>query len=238
MANIHARRIRGNLAYYDTHLKRLVDAVGPDVQKYELLPHVLNATATDPSGWTTTVVEVGAGTTEFDVNNAAGRVGTITTAANENDGGSYQLLGESFELTADQDVYAGVCLQINDADQTDLLFGLCITDTALLGGMTDGVYIESLDASASISVVTEKNSTETQTDSVGTITDATDITLELYYSGADSNVEFFVDGSSVGTHTTNIPNDEALRLSIEFLTGEAVANTCNVQWLRAIQIGR
>jgi len=236
MASVHSRRIRGALAFYDTHRMRLVDAIGQDVFKYELLAPDLNADATDPTGWTSTVVEAGSGNTEFSPNNTAGRVGTITCAANENDGGSYQLLGENFELTSDQDLYVGAKLQINDADQTDLFFGLAVTDTALLGGVTDGVYFESVDGAATISTVTEKDSTETQNDSAGTITDATDVLLELYFNG--SSVYFFIDGSQVNVHTANIPDDEALRVSLEFLTGEAVANTCNVAWLRAIQIGR
>jgi hypothetical protein len=217
---------------------RLVDAVGSSVYKYELRPDILGAKTTDPRGWTTTVVEAGSGTTEWDVNNTAGRVGTITCAANENDGGSYQLLGENIELTSDQDVYVGAKLKINDVDQTDLFFGLAVTDTALLGGVADAVYFESVDGSASISTVTEKDSTETQNDSAGTLADDTDILLEFYFDGSSSSVYFFIDGSLVNTHTANIPDDEALRLTIEFLTGEATANTCDVQFMRVIQIGR
>jgi len=51
-------------------------------------------------------------------------------------------------------------------------------------------------------------------------------------------VYFYIDGTLVNTHTANIPDDENLTLSLAFLTGEATANTCNVKWLRAIQIGR
>ena len=237
MAVIHSRYIRGNLAFYQNHRMRLVDALGEDVYKYELTTPTLNATTVDPSGWTTTVVEAGTGTTEFDANNTAGRVGTITCAADENDGGQYQLLGEGFEFTSDQDIYAGIEFQGNDVDQTAILFGLCITDTTLLGGMTDGVYWESLDGSATTSTVTEKDSTETQTDSVSTLTDATDQVWEIYFDG--SSVYFFADGTQSSTiHTANIPDDEALTLSLAVLTGEATANTVNVKWLRAIQIGR
>ena len=240
MAQLHSRYVRGALAYYEGHRQRLVDAVGSDVYKYELRPDILGATTTDPRGWTSTVVEAGSGTTEWDANNTAGRVGTITCAANENDGGSYQLLGENIELTSDQDVYVGAKLQINDVDQTDLFFGLAVTDTALLGGVADAVYFESVDGSAAISTVTEKDSTETQNDSAGTLVDATDILLEFYYDGGapTPKVYFYIDGTLVNTHSANIPDDEALRLTIEFLTGEATANTCNVQFMRVIQIGR
>ena len=238
MATVRSRYVNGQLAFYEGHRMRLVDAVGSSVYKYELRPDILGATTTDPRGWTTTVVEAGSGTTEWDVNNTAGRVGTITCAANEDDGGSYQLLGENIELTSDQDVYVGAKLKINDVDQTDLFFGLAVTDTALLGGVADAVYFESVDGSASISTVTEKDSTETQNDSAGTLADDTDILLEFYFDGSSSSVYFFIDGSLVNTHTANIPDDEALRLTIEFLTGEATANTCDVQFMRVIQIGR
>jgi hypothetical protein len=238
LAQVHSQHINGQLAFYEGHRKRLVDAVGSSVFKYELVSDTLGATTTDPRGWTSTVVEAGSGTTEWVANDTAGRVGTITCAANENDGGSYQLLGENIELTSDQHVYVGAKLKINDADQTDLFFGLAVTDTALLGGVADAVYFESVDGSASISTVTEKDSTETQNDSQGTLADDTDILLELYFDGDSSTVYFFIDGSEVSAHTANIPTDEALRLSIEFLTGEATANTCDVQFMRVIQIGR
>jgi len=237
MAQLHSRYVRGALVYWEGHRKRIVAAIGKDVWGYELLPHVLNADGTDPTGFTSTVVEAGGGgNTEFSPNDTAGRVGTITADNADNDGGSYQLLGSNIELTSDQDFYFGCEFQVNDADQTDFLFGIAVTDTALLAAVADAVYFESLDGGAGISTVTEKNSTETQNDSAGTLVDATDIILEFYFNG--TNVEFFIDGVSVNTHTANIPDDVNLRLSLEFLTGEAIANTCNFKWCRVFQIGR
>lgn len=237
MGQVHSRYVNGSLVFWKDHRMRLVDAIG-DVLKYELTPEVLNATTVDPSGWTSTVVEVGTGTTEFDVDNVAGSVGKITAAANEDDGGSYQLLGAQFELTSDQHLYFGIRLQGLDVDQSDFLVGLAVTDTALLGGVADGVYFESVDGSASVSAVTEKSGSETQSDSLGTLVDATDMFLEFYFDGDASTVYFFIDGALVATHTATIPNDVTLRLSIEFLTGEAVANTLSIGECRVIQIGR
>lgn len=234
--SVHSEHRNGALVFYEGHRHRIVDAVGKNVIKYDLQPWALNATTVDPSGFTATVVEAGAGATEFDANNTAGRVGTITAAANEDDGGQYQMLGEITELTSDQVVYFRAVVQLNDATQSDLLVGLCITDTTLLGGMTDGVYFEKLDGSLSVSCVTEQDSSETQTDSVGTMADDTDIDLEIYFDG--SSVYFYVDGSAVAIHTANIPDDEALTLSLAFLTGEAVANTCNIKEVKLVQIGR
>jgi len=110
-----------------------------------------------------------------------------------------------------------------------------ITDTALLGGMTDGIYFRKVDASASIAAVTEKNSTETEAAEVGTLVANTTIILEFYFDGA--TVYFFVNGVQVAAHTANIPDDEALTPSIEFLTGEAVAHRMKVAWGRAFAIG-
>lgn len=238
MANLHSRRIRGNLVYWDTHRKRLVDAIGPDVIKYELQPGHMGGSAGDsPAGWTETVVEAGAGTSEFIGTTTAGAIGDVITAANENDGWSGQLSGECFELTSDQDLYCGIQWQLNDVTQTDLFFGLAIVDTAILGGVTDRIGFESLDGSTDLKVAVEKDSTETLSASLATLADATDIFTEFYWDG--SGVECFVDGASVlDAVTTNLPNDEALRLSLEVLTGEAVAQTMIVKQMRCIQIGR
>ena len=238
MANLHSRRIRGNLAYYDTHRKRLIDAVGPDVIKYDLQPgHLVGLAGAAPPGWTETVVEVGAGTSDFTGTATAGFIGNVVTAANENDGWSGQLSGSSFELTSDQDTYFGCEFQINDVTQVDFFMGLAVTDTAILGGVDDRMGFQSLDASTDLNFMLEKSTTETLTASLATLADATNVFVEFYWDG--SGVEVFVDGSSVATPAvTNIPDDVALRLSLEVLTGEAVAQTMKIRQMRIIQIGR
>ena len=235
----NSRYIRGALAFFGTHRKRLLNAIGENVVSYieDFVNLPVDDTTGDPLAWTTTVVEAGSGTTTFASTDASGGKAIITTAGNEDDGGNYQLNGESFETTSDQDLYFGTKLAINDADNTDIIVGLAVTDTTLLGGLADGIYFESVDGSASISTVTEASSTETQNDSAGTLVDATEIELEFYYDGTAGNVEFYIDGTLVNTHTTNIPSTQ-MRVSLHFLTGEATANTCTIDWIRCIQIGR
>ena len=104
-ASLHSRFISGALAYYQTHRMRLIDAIGENVTKYILTPEKLGPDATDPRDFTTTVVEVGAGTTEFSAGNDEHGTGVITPAANENDGGNYQLLGERFKFTTSNIVH-------------------------------------------------------------------------------------------------------------------------------------
>ena len=240
MAQIHSRYEAGALVFWEGHRHRIIDAIGSQVIKWRHEDHLQDfaiGTGTQPTGWTTTLVEGGGGESDWLVSDTAGILSRITTDNFDNDGVSAQLIGENFELTSDQAfVYAGIQFDINDADQTDILFGLAVTDTALLAAVADAVYMESLDASASVSTVTEKGNSETQTDAVGTILDATTHFMEFYFDG--TSVYFYFDGVQTGTiHTANIPDTEALRLSLEFLTGETTANTLDIRQLRVIQVG-
>ena len=236
MPQVHARRVSGNLAYWSTHQKRILDGIGEGVVKYitDFTSFPVDDTTGDPTEYTTTVVEAGTGVTTIAQTDASGGQVLITTAAGENDGGSYQLLGESFK-TSGNELYFGTKIASNEATQSDFLIGLSVTDTALLGGTANGVYFECVDGGTGISAVTESGSTETQTDSLATFADDTFVELEFYYNG--SNVEFFINGSSVATHTANIPSTE-MRVSFEFLTGSAVAKTMTIDWIRCIQFCR
>ena len=238
MADLHSRRIRGNQAFWDGHRKRLIHAIGPDVIQYDLQPgHLVGLAGAAPPGWTETVVEVGTGTSDFIGTATAGYVGNIVTAANDNDGWSGQLSGSSFELTADQDLYFGCEFEINDVTQSDFFMGLAVTDTAILGGVADRIGFQSLDAAATMTFMLEKSTVETLSASLLTLVDATLAYVEFYWDG--TGIEVFVNGASAATPVvTNLPNDVALRLSLEFLTGEAVAQTMKIRQGRVIQIGR
>lgn len=240
MADVIGQRVSGNLVYIDrgAHMRRVIDAIGPDVIKYLNDFVGGHAHTTDGLlGWVITLVEAGAGESTVTIPDVVGGALLLTTDAADNDGINLQLDGESYELTTDQKLtYFGIRLRSGEATQSDFLVGLCITDTDLLGGMTDGVYFRKVDASTSVSVVTAKDSSETETTGVLTFAADTDYTLEFFFDG--SSVEFFVDGVSVARHTLTIPDDEALTPSIHFLSGNAAVETMQIDWIRAIQIGR
>jgi len=235
---LRARNLRGNLLFYNTNPLAIVDAWGPDVIKYhEDFTHI--AVASDAlTNWTVTLVEAGAGDTTVTRPDASGGTLLITTDANEDDGANLQLTtGESWGFAAtDFGTYFGIRFKSGEATQSDILVGLCITDTTLLGGMTDGVYFEKLDGGTGISFVTEKNSNETQTDSLGTFVADTWTTLEFF--GTGPSIRALINGIVVATHIANIPDDELLTPSIHFLTGNAAAETMTIDWIRAIGIGR
>jgi hypothetical protein len=238
MADVIGQRIAGNLVYIDksAHLKRVVGAVGPDV--IEFFDDFTRSTLTGadaPLGATVTLVEGGAGETTIAHADAAGGQLLITTDAADNDGANIQWSPEAFKLASFNYFYFGTRLKVSDATQSDLFVGLAVTDTDLLGGVTDSIGFRKVDAATTLSVLVEKDSTETTAPAAATI-GTSFITLELVHDG--STLEAFVDGASVGTvATTNLPDDEELRPSIHFLAGEAVAKTLHVDWIRVVQIG-
>lgn len=238
MGALHSRYVQGNLLYWDTHQKRLVDAIGVDTIRFvDCFTEGGVATADNLLGWTTTLVEGGAGETTVAYTDVSGGALLISADAADNDGANLQRKGEAFGFAATNYVtYFGCRIKISEATQSDILVGLCITDTDLLGGMTDGVYFRKVDASTAMSFVTEKDSTETEATTVLTVAADTYYILEFYWDG--TSIEAFVDGVSVATHTTDIPDDELLTPSIHFLAGTTGGMTATVDWVRAIQVGR
>lgn len=225
---VHARTLYGNTLLWDTHQRRIVHAWGPNVRKVSLGPHYIFASADNLAGWTTTLVEAGASETTVAASAAVnGGALLITTDAAENDGANIQMQGEAFQPAASTSIHLRCKVQISDATQSDLLIGLCITDTDLLGGMTDGIYFRKPDGSTTLSAVLEQDSTET-TATAHTVAADTDMLLEIWVDGV--TVTFFVNGTELtALAQTNVPDDELLTPSIHFLTGEAVAKTCTIK---------
>ena len=242
MSDTIGDRYGGNLIYLDrdVHRRRLVDAIGPNVIKYhEQFVNPALVAADAPLGWTITLVEQGAG--ESTITKPAGfDAGLLfTTDANENDGINAQLDGQAFKLTPGCiGLHFYARLEASEATQLDFFIGLAVENTNLLGGVTDGIYFEKLDGGTGISAVSEKDSTETQTDNVGTLVAAQEVELEFYYDGLNGSIEYFVDGVPVAKHVTNIVDDEALTPSLQVLAGDANARTLRLAEIRVTQVGR
>jgi hypothetical protein len=238
--DVIGQRLAGAIVYTDRSMRRRIyDAIGGNVIKFSdrFLKPLLTA-ADSPLDWNVTLVEAGAG--ESTITKPDGVDGGLlfTTDAAEDDGIEIQLKGEAFKVNTNcQALYFYARLQASVNTQIDWLVGLCITDTTLLGGMSDGIYFEKLDGNTTMSCTTEKNTNETQTDSIGTFAAATDVELEFFYDKNTGAVEFYVNGTLVATHTTNIVDDEDLTPSLQVLTGEAVSHTLTLKEMRVVQIG-
>jgi hypothetical protein len=191
--------IRGALVYRShEYPHRLYDAFGENVTKYitEFQSLPADDSTTDPTEFVVTMVEIGAGVSTAVIGDVAGGALVMTSAGDENDGVSMQLgnanTGEWVDLSGPTVCYFCVTFQVNDADQTDVLLadqtdvllGVAVTDSALLGGVTDGLYFRSVDETGVLNFVLEKDSVESTTAAV-TLTDAADVTAEWYYDGAN-----------------------------------------------------
>lgn len=231
--------INGALAFYDTYAQRLVDAWGNNVHKYlnDFVNLPVDDTTGDPTEFTTTVVELGTGdSTVYLKDDAQTGWLRINAAANENDGAQIVLKGESWKLTSGDKLYFNTRILIDEATQSDALIGLVIGgNTTLLGGMTDGIYFRTVDGSAALTFVTEKDSTETST-AAATLSAATTYYLTFVCDGT-STVHGYVNGTLVGSHTTNIPDDEALTVGIAYLNGAAQSSKgLEVDYVKVIGI--
>jgi hypothetical protein len=97
--------------------------------------------------------------------------------------------------------------------------------------VTDGVFFIKADGSTSVSLRVEKNNTATATTGVATLANDTFITLGFYYDGG-SSIQYSVNGTVTGTSvTTNLPDDEALTVTLALQNGEAAAKTMTVDYV-------
>ena len=153
----------------------------------------------------------------------AGGVITMTSAATTDDDGSSIQGNEIFALASGRDIWFRANIQSSNADDMDLCAGLTVnfaTNPEAMLTAADRIVFQINDGDGSILCKTEKNGTETSTDSGVDAADATNVELAFHVVGT-SYVEFFVDGSLVATHTTNLPDDEELTVGVMQLSGSA-----------------
>jgi len=84
----------------------------------------------------------------------------------------------------------------------------------------DRIVFQVNDGNASILCKTEKDGTETSTDSLVDLEDNTYVVLGFAATGTGS-VQFFINGKLVATHLTDIPDDENLALAAMSVSGSA-----------------
>jgi hypothetical protein len=168
----------------------------------------------------------------------------LQTNTTENDDAELQLLGESFKYISGKRLWCAARLAVSDADDMEAAFGLVITDTDIIGGVTDGLHFRKTETGTDFTFVVEKDSTETTQACGLTLTDGDFVVLGFYVDPL-GNIFMFAEhdtiaGSAVlhtGTNVanTNAPDNEELRLSFACETGGAAAKTLDVDWVVAAQ---
>jgi hypothetical protein len=219
----------------DPNTWRWFDVWGLNAVRWELdMVTLAQDASANPAGYTTT--EAGTNTIALQASTDQGTL-LITTGGTENNGLQIQPLGEAFSFAGRYPAYFGIKFQNNDVDQSDILAGLTITDTSAIVAVSDGIYFRTVDESAVLNFVLEKDSVESTT-AAATLVDATWITAEFYYDGEDT-ITAYIDGTevaSIARTDASFPNDEHLTPIIAILTGETAAQTLTIQWARAFQI--
>ena len=114
-----------------------------------------------------TVVKDTGATVGIVADTVGGELALTSTATTDNDGASIQG-NEIFAVAASKEIYFSTRIQCNDADQTDICAGLTVnfaTNPEAMLTAADRIVFQVDDGNASILCKTEKNGTETSTDS-------------------------------------------------------------------------
>ena len=236
MTNIGFTTFHNHLLIRDDVLTwRWYDVYGPNCVKWvlDMITLAQDASA-NPAGYTTT--EAGTNTVPLEQSTDQGTL-LFTTGGTENNGIQIQPLGEAFSFASQYPAYFGIKFQNNDVDQSDILVGLAITDTSAIVAVSDGIYFRTVDESAILNFVLEKNNVESSS-AAATLADDTWITAEFFYDGADT-ITAYIDGievAAIARTDASFPNDEHLTPIVAILTGETAAQTLTVQWARSFQI--
>lgn len=196
--------------------------------------------------WTITTTEAGAGDATEVITPGPHGVLLITNDAADNDMDQFQWTVETFKFVIGKKLSFKIRWKVSDATQSDVLFGLCITDTSLIASApTDGVYFRKDDGDTLLDFVVAKNSTaSTLTGVLGTATAIADDTwyvTEFYYDGGAvaasvgvdaGRISAFMNGVRVGSlPLTNLVDDEDLAISFALMNGEAVAKTMSIDYI-------
>ena len=154
----------------------------------------------------------------------------VSTDDADNDLINMQLNGESFQLATNKKTIFEVRMHIEDVDVVDWFVGLAITDTSVQAACTDRLGFACEDNTGDIDAISEKDSAQTTTDTTKDLVDSTFVILRFEAIGTDL-VRFYVDGSLVATHTTNIPADEALTPTICIRNAHASIQTMTLDYI-------
>jgi len=188
------------------------------------------------SDWT--VVKDSGASAAIGADAESGTLVLSSAATTDNDGASVQG-NEIFRVDSGRDIWFETKCWITDAegDNMDLCVGLTVnfaTNPEAMLTAADRIVFQINDGGSRILAITEKNGTETSTDT-GLDAKAFSQTLGFHVKGTGS-VEFFVNRAKVATHTTNIPDDENLAVAAMQLSGSATGTkSANIDYLLASQ---
>jgi hypothetical protein len=127
------------------------------------------------------------------VADADGGVLTVTTNDADNDNVFFESQGESWKFEAGKKLWMKFRFKIEDADDSDVIFGLHTTDTNPLStAPTQRAYFVLAEGAATVTFNVDNNTTDASSSTVATLSDDTYVTLGAYYDGA-GNIELYAN---------------------------------------------
>ncbi len=186
--------------------------------------------------YTITTTEGGAGDATEALTDETGGVLLITNDALDDDSDALQIKSEGFQLVSGRPLWLEGRFKISDATQSDFFFGLCVTDTTLIDGVQDSVCFTKTDAATALVCHCDKDNTDTTKTLANVMADATWVRLGITVPAGGGEVRYWVNGVQVFTSTTNIPNNELMRISFEIQNGEGAAKTLSADYIWALQM--
>ncbi len=164
--------------------------------------------------------------------------GTVDADSRNLQHGDGTNVSEIWKLQTGKRLACAAKLKLSDATDAACLFGLAITDTSAIAGATDGLYFRKADASTSLLLVSEKNSTESTVE-VATMADDTFVEVAFSYDGVLTITAHVKLSTGVwqkkGSITDVLPNDEELAITLAVTNGATGAETFEIDYMDVVQ---
>ena len=179
--------------------------------------------------WTLTTTENGSGDASEALADEVYGIISISLDNSLNDADGFQLGAESFKPTAGKNIYFETKLKMSDATDTDILFGLVVTDTSP-EAHANGIVFEKDDADTQWDFKTTASSVTSSESNIATAQTTNYVTLGFRVIGT-SHVEYWVDDIYQGVLTSSIPSTD-LRPTMYYLNGtEGDSEILNIDYI-------
>ena len=183
--------------------------------------------------WTVTTTEDGTGSATEAIIDGDGGLLALTNAAGDNDHDFLQLKKETFKFESTKQLYFKARFKTSDADASDVVMGLQLTDTSPLD-VTDGAFFLLTDGSTTLQFIVEKDGTQSTLDLPTVMADDTFTTVGFVYDPKDLKFHVFQNNVLAGTvASTNAPDDEELNVSFGIQNGAAAAKVMTIDYVLA-----
>ncbi len=205
----------------------------PDPTKYHMYHNDFDTYLA--SDWTITTTEGGSGNASEALGDGDGGLLVITNDDADDDNDFLQLVKEGFKYEAGKQLAFKARFKTSDADASDVVMGLQLTDTSPLD-VTDGIFFLLTDGSTTLQFIVEKDGTQSTLDLSTAMADDTFMSVGFVYTPADQKFHVYQNNVEVGTVVnTNAPDDEELTVSFGIQNGAAAAKVLTVDYVTAMK---